>query len=58
MGVFLLGTGAGVLLTAIFYSAQIRSLKKLLNADPGQDSPLEQKDQELTGVSPPRGFLM
>ena len=49
LGVFLLGTGAGALLTAIFYSDQIRSLKKLLNANSGQDSRLERGDQDFDG---------
>ena len=30
IGVFLLGSGAGALVTAAFYSSQIRSLKELL----------------------------
>jgi len=32
LGIFLLGSGAGALLAAIFYSAQIRRLKELARA--------------------------
>ena len=38
LGVFLLGGGAGALLTAAFYSAQIRELKRLIAAPRAENS--------------------
>jgi len=32
LGIFLLGTGAGAITTAAYYSAQIRELKRLIDS--------------------------
>jgi len=48
-GVFLLGTGAGALLTAIFYSAQVNELRRLLSVHPPDNSGGEPQDNpEIT----------
>jgi hypothetical protein len=44
IGVFLLGAGAGALLTRIFYSSQIDNLKRLLKAASGDNSRVEQAE--------------
>jgi len=37
LGVFLLGTGAGAVATAAYYSAQIRELKQLIESASAQN---------------------
>ena len=50
IGVFLLGAGAGALLTRIFYSSQIDKLKQLLKAASAENSRVEQaKHPEFEG---------
>jgi hypothetical protein len=47
--IFLLGSGAGALLTAIFYSEQIRALKQFLNAASAQDARAEKVKKDFDG---------
>lgn len=44
LAIFLLGAGAGALVTAIFYSAQIRDVKRLLTANSGENSSTEKQN--------------
>jgi hypothetical protein len=43
IGVFLLGSGAGALVTVVFYSGQIRELRRLISyLAPEKQNPLQQ----------------
>lgn len=46
VGIFLLGAGTGALVTAIFYSAQICDLKRLLTAHPAENSNAPKQSDE------------